>query len=110
MLGFTKEGDELMEKLFGDTEVIDVIEADSIPDVLKAESKGKNTLILRKIPPIRRVDGKMACRALEHRWHNMEITADNINDICSVQGNDYTYWQAKELDLTKSLFDQVNLF
>jgi len=82
--------------------VIDVIE--EFPDALKAEHKGDNTLILRKISSMKRIDGKMACRELEYRWHRPN------EDVHSVQGNEYSYWQAKELDLNKSLFDQVNLF
>ena len=73
-------------------------------DAIKAERKGNNTLILRKITSMRRVDGKKACRELEYRWHRPNA------DVHSILGNDFSYWQKKELVLDKSLFEQVNLF
>jgi len=80
----------------------DVLE--HFPNAIKAERKGDNTLILRQISPIRRSDGKTATRALEHRWHRLGAS------LCEVQGQDFSYWQKKEIDLKKPLFEQFNLF
>jgi len=84
------------------TEIIDL--SKEFPDAIKAERKDRNTLILRKISSIKRFDGKRACLELEHRWHRKEA------DVHSVLGQDYTYWQKKELNLNQTLFNQVNLF
>ncbi len=74
------------------------------PEAIRAERKGDNTLILTEISPIKRLDGKKATMALEHRWHR---PGASVNEI---QGNDFTYWRKNELDINKSLFEQVNLF
>jgi len=78
--------------------------SEEFPTAVKAEQKGKNILILRNINPIKRLDGKMATYSLEHCWLR------DIKDTTSVLGNDYSYWQKKELNWKESLFDQVNLF
>ena len=78
--------------------------SDQFPTAVKAEQKGKNILILRNINPMKRVDGKMANLELEYRWLRDE------EDITSVLGSDYSYWQKKELNWKECLFDQVNLF
>jgi hypothetical protein len=71
---------------------------------IRAERKGTNTLILRKLDaPFRRFDGKMARYELEHRWHKSESSP-----VTSVQGNDFTYWQRKEFDPSKPLFEQFS--
>jgi len=81
------------------------------PDVVKAESKGKNTLVLVKLKHrIKRMDNKIACYALEHRWHRMVIEAENMADVHSVQGDDCTYWLKKEINFEKGLFEQFNCF
>jgi len=74
------------------------------PFALKAERKGKNTLILRRMgKPIRRSDKAKAIYELEYRWHNDE-------ESWNVVGNKYSYWTKKEIDLNISLFEQINLF
>jgi len=78
--------------------------SEEFPTAVRADQKGVNILILRNIKPKRRGDGKMASYELEHQWLN---DADNTT---SVQGNDFSYWQKKELDFDKCLFDQVFLF
>jgi hypothetical protein len=81
------------------------------PDVVKAESKGKNTLILVKLKHrIKRFDGKVACYALEHRWHRMVIMPEEMSNVHRVQGDDCTYWLKKEINFEKGLFGQFNLF
>jgi len=82
--------------------VIDI--SDEFPIAIKAEQSGKNILILRNINPMKRADGKMATYSLEHQWLR------DSGDITSVLGNDYSYWQKKELNWKESLFNQVNLF
>ena len=79
--------------------------------IIKAESEGKNTLVLIKLQHrIKRFDGKQAGFELRYYWHNMEITSDNMHDVHSVQGDDYSYWLKKEIDFTKGLFEQFKLF
>jgi len=74
------------------------------PFALKAERKGKNTLILRrKITPSKRADGEIAIYQIEYRWHKDK-------ESWGVMGNDYSYWTKKEIDLDISLFEQINLF
>lgn len=85
-----------------DEQIMDVLS--EFPNAVKAEKKGNNVLILRKIRPIKRMDGKIACRELEYRWIRPNA------DVHCVLGSDFSYWQAKELNLNKSIFEQVNLF
>jgi len=85
----------------------DVIEknlSDEFPTAVRADQKGVNILILRNIKPLKRLDKKIASYEIEHQWLN------DAEDITSVQGNDFTYWQKKELDFDKNLFDQLFLF
>ena len=83
--------------------IIDVLE--NFPNAIQAQRKDDNTLILRKLPKkIKRFDGKLAIYELEHRWHSPGA------NIYSVQGNDFSLWQRKEINPHKCLFDQVNLF
>ena len=85
--------------------VIDV--TDQIERCLKAEQKGVNVLILRRLEaPIRRFDGKTARYELEYRW-----LSDPRYVVCA-RGNEFTYWQAKEIKgwQHKSLFDMFRLF
>jgi len=80
-------------------------------DVIKAESKGKNTLILRRLKTsIKRFDGKVASYELEYRWHNMVIDSDNMPDVHRVRGNEFSYWLKKEINFEKGLFEQFNVF
>ncbi len=74
------------------------------PDAIKAERKGSNTLILRSICPIRRSDGKRAVMALEYRWHRFGAS------VSEIQGQEFSYWLKKEIDIKRPLFEQVNLF
>lgn len=80
-------------------------------DVIVAEQKGKNVLILKKIEPTKRFDGKIGTYRLEHRW------LSNPNDVHAVQGSDTTIWTKTELKALfamikqgKSLFDYFQLF
>jgi hypothetical protein len=76
-------------------------------DCLKAEQRGKDVLILRRLDnPIRRFDGKTARYELEYRW-----LSDPRHLVC-VLGNEFSFWQAKEIKGwdTKSLFKMFRLF
>ena len=76
-------------------------------DCLKAEQRGKDVLILRRLDnPIRRFDGKTARYELEYRW-----LSDTRHLVC-VLGNEFSFWQAKEIKGwdTKSLFKMFRLF
>jgi hypothetical protein len=76
-------------------------------DCLKAEQRGKDVLILRRLDnPIRRFDGKTARYELEYRW-----LSDQRHLVC-VLGNEFSFWQAKEIKgwEGKSLFKMFRLF
>lgn len=74
------------------------------PGCVRAERKGDNTLILRKLDePFRRFDGRRAGYEVEYRWHP---PGGNVH---SVLGNEFTYWQRKEFDPSKPLFEQFSL-
>lgn len=85
-------------------QVIDVSRC--FPLAIKAERKGVNTLILWKLDkPRTRFDGKRALYQLEYRWHSSPTC-----HITHVQGNEFSLWQAKEINLKKGLFTQFQLF
>lgn len=86
-----------------ENEVQDVSE--DFPNAIKAERKGNETLILRRLDYIvETLDGTEATLELENRWHRPGA------DVHSVQGNDFTFYADNDIDLTKSLFDQFDLF
>lgn len=78
-------------------------------DCVKAERKGKNTLILRKLDQVSRAacDGRPRRFELEYRWHSSEQA-----DLSSVQGNEFTYQGYRDIQgyKSKSLFDLFRLF
>jgi hypothetical protein len=92
--------------------MIDVTEQfKEVDGIVKAESEGKNTLVLVKLQHrIKRFDGKMAGFELRYYWHRMDIETDNMHDVHSVLGDDYSYWLKKEINFEKGLFEQFNLF
>lgn len=74
---------------------------------LKAEQRGKDVLILRRLSkPIRRFDGKTARYELEYRW------LSNPAVLTSVLGNEFSYWQTGEIEgwEAESLFEMFRLF
>ena len=76
-------------------------------ECMKAEQRGKDVLILRRLDdPLRRLDGKTARYELEYRW-----LSDPRHLVC-VLGNEFSYWQASEIKgwETKSLFKIFRLF
>ncbi len=76
-------------------------------DCLKAEQRGKDVLILRRLDhPVQRFDGKTARYELEYRW-----LSDPRHLVC-VLGNEFSYWQAGEIKGWKdiSLFKMFRLF
>ena len=73
-------------------------DAETIVDVsdqfkcLKAEQRGADVLILRKLDsPIQRTDGKRARHELEYRW------LSDPSDVYRVLGNDFSFWLASEI-------------
>ncbi len=90
------------------TEVTEtILDVSDYFDCLKAERRGVDVLILRKLnSPIQRLDGKQARYQVEYRW------LSNPRDLCCVQGNEFSYWLASEIRgwQTKSLFDVFRLF
>jgi len=84
--------------------MVEELDTSQFTGCVRAERKGTNTLILRKLDaPVKRFDGKKATYELEHRWHKSETAP-----VSSVLGNDFTFWQRKEFDPNKSLFDQFS--
>ena len=82
---------------------------DQIPRACKAERKDKNVLIMRELDkPFKRFDGKMAKWELEYRW--LSSTPESDPECVCVQGNEFTYYQSKEWDPEKRLFEQFDLF
>jgi len=78
-----------------------------IKGVIRAEQEEKNILILSHVSPVKRLDGKRASYRVEYRWLR------NADDVHSVMGRDFSYWEKKEL--TKALaghclFDCFRLF
>lgn len=79
--------------------------SEDFPNAIKAERKGDETLILRRLDySVETADGTEATLELENRWHRPGA------DVHSVQGNDFTFYGENEIDLDKSLFEQFNLF
>jgi hypothetical protein len=81
-------------------------------ECLKAESKGSNVLILRKLLyPKKGIDGNERPFRLEHRWLSKSIECEqdikDQNYVC-VLGNDFSLWNKEEFDLEKSLFEQFD--
>jgi len=77
-------------------------------NVLKAERKGCNTLILRRCEHLTRAcDGRARRFCVEYRWH-----ASETSDLNSVQGNEFTYFGYREVSgwKKKSLFELFQLF
>lgn len=83
-------------------------------DALMVHGQGKNVLILRKLDtPMKRFDGKQALYEIEHRWLSQECARENDQAWACVQGQDFTYWQRKEIaGILKSgdMFGNLNLF
>ncbi len=76
-------------------------------ECLKAEQRGVDVLILRKLDsPIQRMDSKWARYEVEYRW------LSNPRDVRCVQGAEFTFWLASEIAgwQTESLFDVFRLF
>lgn len=79
---------------------------DQFDGAFKAERKGVNVLIMRKLDePMERFDKKKARWELEYRWLSHELA-----ELCEVKGNEFSYWTGREWDKSISLFDQFNLF
>lgn len=84
-------------------------------DVIIAQGKGRNVLILRKLDnKFKRFDGKLAIYQLEHRWLSCDCQNEKDEAFVCVLGNDFTYWQQKEIKSVLSgkveMFDFFKLF
>jgi hypothetical protein len=84
--------------------------------IIKAESKDKNVLILRKMREVfQRFDGRKVSYVLEYRWLSCYPTAEG-SEVCCVEGNEFSYWSTRELQKCGALkkhsrlFDCFNLF
>lgn len=74
-------------------------------NAVRAEQKGLNVLILRRLKtPVVPLNGFQSLWELEYRWLSC------VDDLYGVQGNEFSYWREKEVDPSKNLFDQFNLF
>jgi hypothetical protein len=84
-------------------------------DCIMAFGKNRNVLILQKLDKkFKRFDGKLATYQLEHRWLSCDCQNENDQAYVCVQGNDFTYWQQKEIKDVLSgkiaMFDFFKLF
>jgi len=113
MIDTTKERPRMSESIIDLTEWF---QRDN-PDVIIAQAKGYNVLILAKLQkPIQNVE-KQKCRLeLEHRWLSAAVETNKDENWVCVQGQDFTYYPRKEIpvaDLAKgriTLFDAFQLF
>lgn len=88
-----------------DNEVM-VHDTERFPSASRIESKGLNVLILRNLAePVKNFNGDICYWELEYRW-----LSQMDEDLCCVQGNEFTYYMAHEVDITLGLFEQFNLF
>lgn len=79
---------------------------DQFNGVEKAERRGVNVLIMRKLDePWERFDKKKARWELEYRWLSGEQA-----ELCEVKGNEFSFWTDSEWNQDTSLFDQFDLF
>lgn len=88
-----------------DDEIV-IHDASKFPLAARVESKGLNVLILRHLgTAVKNFKGQTCKWELEYRW-----LSQMDDDLCCVLGNEFTYYPTKEVDPTKNLFDQFNLF
>ena len=82
-------------------EIIDI--TSNFNNCIKAEQRDLDIFILRKLDTPRRTwsKGKLCQYELEYRWLN--------KNTGGVLGDEYTYWNKKEIDINKNLFDQLRL-
>lgn len=91
--------------------------SDAFPAATAAHGNQNNVLILNRLDqPFQRNDGKKATYQLEYRWLSTECAKETDEAWCCVLGNEFTFWQRKEVDIAaieagrKTLFDCFNLF
>ena len=99
-------------------EVVDY--SHKFPNHLVAQGKGSNFIAIEKLDqPFQRADGKQASFQVDHRWLSSECTHENDENYVRVEGQEFTYWQEKEIKrLLKTVrsgnevnvFDYFNLF
>jgi len=92
-------------------EIVDYSE--SFPEAIVAHGLLNNVLILRKLDkPVRRVDKKQAMFEIEYRWLSRYVSNERDEAWCCVEGNEFSYWQADEIDLEAAkdnLFAQFDM-
>lgn len=99
-------------------EVVDY--SKSFPDHIIAQGKGSNFIAIEKLDqPFQRADGKQASFQVDHRWLSSECENENDESYVCVKGQEFTYWQEKEIKrLLKTVrrgsevnvFDYFNLY
>ena len=63
-----------------------------------AQGKDKSFISLKKLDaPFKRFDGKRVSYEMDYRWLSTPCEKENDESWCCVQGNEFTYWTAKEL-------------
>ena len=78
--------------------------------IIKAEAKDRNVLILRKMKEVfQRFDGRKVSYILENRWLYCDPTEDG-DEVCCVEGNEYSYWSTRELQKCGALKKHSRLF
>ncbi len=69
------------------------------PHALAAQGKGRNVLILTRLPATTRTrfDRKPAQYELIYRWLSRDCQAPQDEAYCCVQGSEVTFWQRREI-------------
>ncbi len=70
----------------------------AFPESLLAQGVGTNFFCLTKLEsPFRRADGRAVNYQLDYRWLSSACKNKDDEAYVCVQGNEMTYWSAKEL-------------
>jgi hypothetical protein len=70
----------------------------SFPACLLAQGQGTNFISIEKLDePYRRADGKRVSYLMDYRWLSCECASPDDEAYVCVQGNEHSYWSAKEL-------------
>jgi hypothetical protein len=78
--------------------------------LLKAEARGRTVLLLYKMSgTYQRSDGRRVSWRLVYRWLSADPT-EKGDEVCCVEGDEFTYWSRRELNRGGALKKGVGLF
>jgi hypothetical protein len=84
------------------------------PDAILAQGSGRDFLVLYRLKdPVKRFDGKTAIYEIQYRWLSQECKYDTDESWACVLGEEYSYWQRKEISNLIRKIEQgaeVNIF